>query len=147
MDTSLLLATARTSFGLILGCESPVDSRERNKLDSYACLFDLILCPLVLFHDLPSEIRWEQGTLPKLSRKFLNALIDMSRLAVKKLPDYMDQDAVPGHVRANQLEILRDLYLDLVPKDGKDGFKKNYRKQLDNFIDKLEEGRHDANKE
>ena len=142
LEINLLLATARTSFGLILGCESPRNSQERNKLDNYACLFDLILCPLVLFHDLSSEIRWEQGTLPKPSRNFLDNLIDISKLAVRKLPDYMDQDTVPGHVRAEQLRIVMNLYLDLVPKDGKNIFKKEYKEYLGKFITKLEEGRH-----
>jgi hypothetical protein len=144
VDTELLLATARTSFGLILGCESPRDSQERNHLDSYACLFDLILCPLVLFHDLPSETRWEQGNLPTAGTKLFNDLIDIAELAVQKLPDYVGQDAVRGAVRAKQLQIVRDLYLDLVPRDGKDGFKRKYSKQLNEFIRELEKGRHTA---
>lgn len=144
LEVDLLLSTARTSFGLILGCESPRDSHERNNLDSYACLFDLILCPMVLFHDLPNEVRWEGGELPMPNKDFLGNLIDLANLAVKKLPDFVDQDAVPGHVRAAQLRIVKNLYFDFVPEDGKDGFKKNYSKQLDKFIYKLEEGRHIA---
>jgi hypothetical protein len=144
LQTHLLLATARTSFGLIIGCETPRASQERNRLDNYACLFDLILSPLVLFHDLPSEVRWEQGELPKCDNTFLDDLIDMAELAVRKLPDYVDQDTVPGHVRAGQLRIVKALYLNLVPRDGEHAFRKRYRKNLDKFIRQLEKGRHVA---
>jgi hypothetical protein len=68
----------------------------------------------------------------------------MAELAVRKLPDYVDQDTVPGHVRAGQLRIVKALYLNLVPRDGEHAFRKRYRKNLDKFIRQLEKGRHVA---
>ena len=69
----------------------------------------------------------------------------MAKLAVEKLPDYKDQDVVPGHVRAEQLEIVRDLYLGFVP-DGEGVFQEEYKENLDEFINILKKGRHDAKK-
>jgi len=139
LDADLLLATAHTSFGLILGCERSKDSQDKNQLDDIASIFDFILCPLVMFHDLPTEIRCEGGALPKCDFRFLDNLLDMAKLAVEKLPLFINQDTVFGHVRAKQLKIVRDLYFDLIPQ-SEVKFKEQYGQYLDEFIGLFDKG-------
>lgn len=138
LDRTCLLAMARTSLGLILGCESPKKSEKREDLTSLACIFDLILCPLVLFHDLETEAKWEEGILPECNESLFNKLIEMAKLAVQKLPAYINQDVMRGAVRVQQLRLVRDLYLELVPK--KPEFKDPYKAQLEEFIEIFAKG-------
>jgi len=143
LELRFLLAMARTSFSLILGCESPRGSETRERLASLSFVFDLILCPLVLFHDLPAEARWEQGQLPVCDDDLCHVLINMAKRATEELPGYLDQDVMLGHVRADQLRIVKGLYLPLLPDDRTE-FKRRYEEQLDVFIDIFAKGRHDA---